>query len=568
MKNKKFTSILLILALLCTLLAGCGSKNTTKSSLGYAVGDTVIFGSYEQDNSAFDGKEDIEWIVINVEKDGALTLMSKYALDYYPLNTEVTHFTWETCTLRKWLNEDFYNEAFSATEKAKIKTVRLTNESYTQLDIKGGNDTQDKVWLLSVNEVTNEYSSNKVYSYFKDNASRMCASTKYAEAQGAPSDSCRWLLRTTGINYRGFVLAAEVNYDGEIATAVRSYSYAISTLNKVYSDPIRPVIRVTQLQKIDATQLTAKEKDTITSAENIVDGYSVGDIVFFGSYEQDNNPNNGKESIKWIVLDVAENGALTLLSKYGLDCKPYDSVSDSVTWKDCTLRTWLNEDFYNAAFSEEEQANIQTVTLMNEDVPHWANEGGYDTKVYLLSIDELKNYSYFEDYASRRCVPTKYAVAMGVGQSSLYIVDGAKSCCWLLRNGTENGWPNWVPHTHYSAVRPVIQVSPFSVMSAETRAEANEISLESNAVGGTYIFGSYEQDNNMFNGNEPIEWMILDVEQDGTLTLLSKYALDAKPYNTSYTHVTWERCTLRKWLNEDFYNAAFSAEEKMKILKL
>lgn len=81
-------------------------------------------------------------------------------------------------------------------------------------------------------------------------------------------------------------------------------------------------------------------------------------------------------------------------------------------------------------------------------------------------------------------------------------------------------------------------------------------------VGDTYRFGSYEQDNNKSNGQEDIEWLVL--AKEGTkILVISKEALDCKPY--SYTNVTWETCTLRKWLNNDFINAAFSADERTMI---
>ncbi|MBP3696995.1 MAG: hypothetical protein J6J45_05560, partial [Clostridia bacterium] len=67
-------------------------------------------------------------------------------------------------------------------------------------------------------------------------------------------------------------------------------------------------------------------------------------------------------------------------------------------------------------------------------------------------------------------------------------------------------------------------------------------------VGDYITFGSYEQDNDLSNGKEPIEWLVLD-KQDGKVLVISKYALDAKPYNDEYVDVTWETCTLRSWLN-------------------
>ncbi|MDY6017558.1 MAG: TIR domain-containing protein, partial [Oscillospiraceae bacterium] len=76
------------------------------------------------------------------------------------------------------------------------------------------------------------------------------------------------------------------------------------------------------------------------------------------------------------------------------------------------------------------------------------------------------------------------------------------------------------------------------------------------AKAGDYVFfGAYEQDNSASNGKEHIEWLVLEVK-DGKALVISKYALDCKQYNTNYTDVTWEACTLRRWLNNDFINAA------------
>ena len=72
---------------------------------------------------------------------------------------------------------------------------------------------------------------------------------------------------------------------------------------------------------------------------------------------------------------------------------------------------------------------------------------------------------------------------------------------------------------------------------------------------GDYVnFGTYEQDNNTSNGKEEVEWLVLEVK-DGKALIISKYALDCKPYNTGLTGATWETCTLRKWLNNNFINA-------------
>ena len=98
-------------------------------------------------------------------------LISKYGLDAKPYNEKITGITWESCTLRKWLNNDFLNAAFSAEERAIISKTRVTADENPEYDTSPGNDTNDKIFLLSITEV------NK---YFSSDEARKCAPTDYA----------------------------------------------------------------------------------------------------------------------------------------------------------------------------------------------------------------------------------------------------------------------------------------------------------------------------------------------------------------------------------------------------
>ena len=81
-------------------------------------------------------------------------------------------------------------------------------------------------------------------------------------------------------------------------------------------------------------------------------------------------------------------------------------------------------------------------------------------------------------------------------------------------------------------------------------------------VGKTIEFGNYPQDK---DGTEkPIEWIVMKKEGNQVL-LLSKYVLDAKPYNEELEEVTWETSDIRQWLNNEFYTTAFNKAEKAKI---
>ena len=168
----------------------------------------------------------------------------------------------------------------------------------------------------------------------------------------------------------------------------------------------------TKLYKEQA-ELILKEKDSVsyrlsdyggTGEEQNQSGtvglgsVNIGDYVTFGHYEQDNNLDNGKEAIEWKVLDK-ENGRALLLSKYGLDCKPYNDTNTYVTWETCTLRNWLNSDFLNEAFSTSEKIAIPTVTLSNPNNLTYGTEGGNRTndRVFLLNLQEMQHYFNLSD---------------------------------------------------------------------------------------------------------------------------------------------------------------------------
>ena len=170
-------------------------------------GDTVFFGAYEQDNNTSNGKEDVEWLVLEV-KDGKALVVSKYALDCKQYNTSNTDVTWETCTLRKWLNNDFINAAFSSYEKAMIPTVTVSADKNST---NPGNATQDQVFLLSITE------ANK---YFGSDSARQCKPTDYAFANGAYVNSvngnCGWWLRSPGVTQYSAHSAAYVHNSGGV----------------------------------------------------------------------------------------------------------------------------------------------------------------------------------------------------------------------------------------------------------------------------------------------------------------------------------------------------------------
>lgn len=99
---------------------------------------------------------------------------------------------------------------------------------------------------------------------------------------------------------------------------------------------------------------------------------------------------------------------------------------------------------------------------------------------------------------------------------------------------------------------------------ADIKTKYNQILMRKAAVGDKITFGTYEQDNVTSNGTENIEWLVLAKENNKILVISDK-ALDCQRYNAIHKEITWEQCSLRKWLNDSFLNTAFSEEERALI---
>ena len=161
-----------------------------------AVGSIITFGSYEQDGNTKNGADEIEWIVLE-EKDNKLLVISRKILDVAPFNSKwVDSITWEKSTLRKWLNSDFYNSAFTASEKSHIQTVTVTAEKNSKYNTPAGSNTQDKIFLLSISEAETYFGKNRPCG------DGSCEMTDWARYKLSYLDhvSKSWWLRTPGQN--------------------------------------------------------------------------------------------------------------------------------------------------------------------------------------------------------------------------------------------------------------------------------------------------------------------------------------------------------------------------------
>lgn len=191
---------------------------------------------------------------------------------------------------------------------------------------------------------------------------------------------------------------------------------------------------IPSIEALDNTDYGISNPDVKIPSIGLKKAVTTWDCIFFGNYWQNDTNDDGvadqnddKKPIKWRVLSVDGNNAF-LLADQNLDAQPYNQERKKVTWENCTLRNWLNDNFYNAAFTAAEQNAINTT-------------GVDDDKIYVLSDDDLFDKKYGFDEISffqetRISTNTPYTQACGA-----YTKDNDIGYWWInnRHNNSDSG---------------------------------------------------------------------------------------------------------------------------------
>lgn len=195
-----------------------------------------------------------------------------------------------------------------------------------------------------------------------------------------------------------------------------------------------------------------------------------GKTIKFGRYEQDNNFENGKDEIEWYVYKVEGDRAL-VISKYALDCKPYHKSnnlrnSDLITWANCSLREWLNNDFYDIAFTEKEKAMIPQVTHSKKTEPKFSDsiflEYTTEDYIFLWSLEDERLIPILESEKPRQCAATPFARMKGVQ------IDDSGYTQWWLRD---------VQYEYHTSLDPLASCITSSGIEWRCKVEQNQIAV-------------------------------------------------------------------------------------------
>lgn len=178
----------------------------------------IAFGSYDMgwlEYPAFnivrgDGKkETLLWEVLDYSADSQQALvLCKNIISYQRYHDDWIDITWEDCTLRKWLNEDFYKSAFSSSERDMIVKKTISNPDNVKWDTEGGNDTEDRIFPLSFEE-TDKYFTTDKNNESEERVRKTCI-----------GEAGHWWLRSPGNVSDSAAYVADVGYVSDFGNDV------------------------------------------------------------------------------------------------------------------------------------------------------------------------------------------------------------------------------------------------------------------------------------------------------------------------------------------------------------
>ena len=238
-------AVCLVVGLMPTVAFAAGSDtgraiqlvdSGTAANIGGKQADNIYFGTYEQSSNESGGynTDPIKWRVLS-NASGQLFLLSDQNLDVFQYHTEYEAVTWETSTMRSWLNgydaasnkgddrgidyteDNFLDTAFSAKEQNAIVETTVVNYDNKDEDYgtngEGGNDTVDRIFLLSINDTDNikEYFPGYSTSRFSTNTDYVAAGGKLGYSMNETGETNRWWLRSPGVDNS---MAAFIEDDG------------------------------------------------------------------------------------------------------------------------------------------------------------------------------------------------------------------------------------------------------------------------------------------------------------------------------------------------------------------
>lgn len=371
-------AVCLVMAMLPTaaLAADTGKaiqlvSNGSAGNIGGGQADNVYFGTYQQSSDGTGGynTDPVKWRVL-ANANGQLFLLSDQNLDVFQYHTEEETVTWETSTMRSWLNgygassnaggdngtdytrDNFLNAAFSIEEQRAIVKTAVVNDDNPDYGTDGGNNTTDRIFLLSISDI---YNRNYFPSYtnFSTNTAYVAAGGKLESGMYGAGEADWWWLRSPGFdNSRAAFMEWE---DGSSVTDGNPVNNKTAAVRPAFNLNLSDVLftsaatggksasGLTAVQNYSGNDWKLTLKDSTRSSFAISNAKWSGNTLTF-SYSGAQIGTN-----EYLSAIIEENGAITyygrILQLTSASGTASLSLPSGVTLSDTTTLYVFNEQF-------------------------------------------------------------------------------------------------------------------------------------------------------------------------------------------------------------------------------
>ena len=267
---------------------------------------------------------------------------------------------------------------------------------------------------------------------------------------GSDDDDCKWdgiVMRyidveVEGQKYRGVYIGMGYEYDGKTGYAA-SYrptctGYTTDVANSVQKTNGYTSLNIYWFKYEPLTWEIIDSARNLAVCTTLIDSQPYNNFIYRG---------NNMDDETFVIKEDEEKGSYHSTYNYFTD-SPYEAVTPSTfqqiidlldppdpenfsddydralasDYSGSSIREWLNSDFYNTAFSDDDKAKIGTAVVKNSGyytLTGDENHTGLDSattndKVFLLSYDEVKNANYFADASALTVTGTDYAACQGL----------------------------------------------------------------------------------------------------------------------------------------------------------
>ncbi len=526
--------------------------------------DSVYFGRYEQGGIVKNGKEDIEWIIVDKDfENNEVLLISKYLIDYIDFGKDFKDLSiyfkyfYEQAfddNEKKFLLDN--NQTISGKEYSKkimLPTKEILSKSFKndfQRELYGTSKCIDERNMRSGYQNLSSINNNFSYIYVDD-----LGELRRIEG-GTLSDDKLYLIVIDDIGIRGISpmirvainnLIKNYSYDNEmtytnsnkdnknISNFILENNIELDGVYSLYKEPLFNIY--TELKNyINHNRDTGKKYGTF--------GYDYYEITYEAdkktiefSYELVDMNNDG---LKELIIFNKKNRVLELYTIYKNTLRYlYSSIRGSTLGHE--TNSYFTKDnrlftYYSDAISTDYNYYILNKgNLYEESSYHWQNDWINDYDLY-----ECKDYMHNKVYMTN-------------------IKDVLIDVFNSVYNKREVGIVISIPYDYKEGIKLArIAIDPNNEY-LEIDADVDYGIYDYDTV----IFGKYYNDDDKKTN---MEWIVLDKNEDKAL-LLSKNVIDCKCFEDTKTETTYNNSSIRKWLNEEFYNEAFSDSEKMNIIE-